>query len=407
MRAKALIVGILIVSSLLIFLIPTQNVRASSNNTTIINQNTLDIDGDQDAWNTWMDWSNYMDKNGNIHHDPVQMSYVDGKPLLLFNIYMYRKTATGWLHLSTQSITITVRNVYNYVIGFTGFQKSTITIENCREVVLGLKFTNPENNNQQIGWLYDTQVSADGFSKIDFYNYVYDASEGTPIQLQGGKGSEVDFMGDSLDIESNTMVEEPGIVIQDVNVVNFDASGVCFIGEHSPDLWLENVEEFFFNHNITLNNKYYSYGDANWTYGGIGVVEGNVGFLLRGHDYNYIYIENAHIGVAFENDGKGEAFNNSPYVIFENVDEKYAYNYGKYENSEQYPNFWYGIAALTGILVSIAWVREGILWFSDSPEKKQLAKEMFWKVSVGTILLAMVVFGYQAMINLVNWLFGG
>ena len=401
---KALLVGILIVSSLLIFLIPTQNAKAD---TTIIQQNTLDIDGDQDAWNTWMDWSNYMDSNGNIHNDPVQMSYVDGKPLLLFNIYMYRKTATGWLHLSTQSMTITVRNVYNYVIGFTGFQKSTIIVQNCKYVVFGLHFTSPENSENTIGWLYDTQINANGFSEVDFYNYVYDSSEGTPIQLEGGKGSEVDFLGDTLDIESNAMVEEPGIVIRDVGVVNFDTNSVCFIGEHSPDLWLENVEEVFFNHDMTLNNKYYSYGDANWTYGGIGVVEGNVGFLLRGHNNSYIYIMNSHIGVAFENNGQGEAFNNSPYVIFENVDEKYAYNYGRYENSEQYPPFWEGISALTGLLVAIAWVREGILWFSDSEERKLLAKEMLWKVSVGTLILAVIVLGYPAMFELVNWVFGG
>ena len=121
MRMRALLVGILIVSSLLIFLIPTQNAKAD---TTIINQNTLEIDGDEDAYDTWLDWSNYMDSNGNIHNDPVKMTYINGEPLLLFNIYMYRKTATGWLHLSTQSMTITVKNVYNYVIGFTGFQKS-------------------------------------------------------------------------------------------------------------------------------------------------------------------------------------------------------------------------------------------------------------------------------------------
>ncbi|ADD08869.1 hypothetical protein [Candidatus Aciduliprofundum boonei] len=404
MKAKALIVGILIISSLLIFLIPTQNAKAD---TTIINQNTLEIDGDQDAYDTWADWSNYMDSNGNIHHDPVQITYINGEPLLLFNIYMYKKTATGWLHLSTQSMTITVKNVYNYVIGFTGFQKSTIIVQNCKYVVFGLQFTNPENGNQEIGWLYDTQINANGFTDIDFYNYVYDSSEGTPIQLDGGKGSDVSFMGDSLDISSNSLVEEPGIVIRDVGVVNFDDNSVCIIDSHTPDLWLENVDEFFFNHDMMLNNKYYSYGDGEWTYGGIGIVEGNVSFILRGNNNSYIYIRNSHIGIAFENNGKGEAFNNSPYVIFENVDEKYAYNYGAYSTSEQYPPFWQGIAAFTGFLVAVAWVREGILWFSDSEERKMLAKEMLWKVSVGTLILAIIVLGYPAMFELVNWVFGG
>lgn len=57
-----------------------------------------------------------------------------------------------------------------------------------------------------------------------------------------------------------------------------------------------------------------------------------------------------------------------------------------------------------GILIAILWVKVAINFFSDDPQRKAQAKEDAMKALLGTILIAMAVFG--AIWAIAGWMVG-
>ena len=62
------------------------------------------------------------------------------------------------------------------------------------------------------------------------------------------------------------------------------------------------------------------------------------------------------------------------------------------------------LGILGGIMIAILWVKVAINFFSDDPQRKALAKEDMIKALVGTIIIAMAVFG--AVWAIAGWMIG-
>ena len=62
------------------------------------------------------------------------------------------------------------------------------------------------------------------------------------------------------------------------------------------------------------------------------------------------------------------------------------------------------LGIIGGIIIAILWVKVAINFFSDDPQRKAMAKEDAIKALVGTILVAMAVFG--AIWAIAGWMVG-
>ena len=62
------------------------------------------------------------------------------------------------------------------------------------------------------------------------------------------------------------------------------------------------------------------------------------------------------------------------------------------------------LGIIGGILIAVLWVKVAINFFSDDPQRKAMAKEDAIKALVGTIIIAMAVFG--AVWAIAGWMVG-
>ena len=402
---------VFLLSFLLLFslLSISTNVKGDDNNQ-IVHQ--ISIDGDDDAYKTWDDWSNYFYNDtswwpgdqSEMNHTQVKEYTPDGTLILLFNSYMYHGAeGGGWERLSPEGTTFTIRNVMKYAVGVTLFRDSSVNIENCKEVVLGMDFHHPYDG---IGWvkgyLGNTQVVVSNFEKLWIYNFSYSKSDGEPLEIDGNGNSTVVIH--SLYIHPSVMVKSEGVGIRNVGKLVFNSSKPIRITNHTPDMTIENVKNIELDQSVILDNRYYSVSDNKWEKSGIGILTKNVKEI--GGD-SAIFIRNCDTGIAFEDNGEGEAFNQSSYVYFVNCTQKYSYGYTYSSLPMGMGDLIGGFQALTGFLVAIAWIRIAIFSTSEKKEKKELAKDMLWKGVIGTIIVAIVVYGYPIMVSIVNYVFGG
>ncbi len=124
-----------------------------------------------------------------------------------------------------------------------------------------------------------------------------------------------------------------------------------------------------------------------------------------------ILLQNLSVGLGVADDGAAEQelvnyINGTGGV---NVDTLISYNTGYVGSYEQFdvPLVFGGFAAIVGLLVSVGWMRIGIMLSSLNQQKKAEAKEMIFRAAVGTIIVAMVLFGWANLMGLANWVFGG
>ena len=384
------------------------SIRADGNNQ-IVNQIT--IDGDDDAYKQWNEWSYYPDNGSwwqspDWHHEPIKEYTPDGTKLLMFNSYMNHKAeGGGWEHLDSGGTTFNIHNVVKYAVGVTMFSNSAINIYNCKEVVLGLSENIPYQGREK-GYLRDTQVVVSNFEKLWLYNFTYTKSGGRPLEIMGNGNSTVVIK--ALYVHPSTMVNGEGVGIRNVGLLRFNSTNDAslLITNHTPALVLEDVKHIRMDlwNDVRINNLYYDVVEEKWTKGGVGILTKNVKKI----DGNMgIQIYNCDIGIAFEDNGTGEALNGTGYVHFHNCTHNYAYEYSYTSLPAGLGDLIVGFQAITGFLVALAWFRVGVNYVSERREKKEMAKEMMGKAAIGSIIVAIIAYGYYIMIGLVNWLFGG
>ncbi len=415
-RSLTIILSFVLLFSLLSI---STNARGDDNNQ-IVHQ--LSIDGDNDAYKQWDDWSYYYNSSsGQIEHNRSYQYTEDGTQLLLFNSEMHHKAeGGGWEFFDGDGTTFTIRNMVKYAVGVTMFSDSSINIENCREVVLGDNFDYPVGNKDiKDGYLINTQVVVSNFEKLWIYNYTYTKSGGEPITIIGNGHSTVIIDATynhkkQFKIYPSVLSNSPGMIVRDVEWLEFDSwYNPVIIANHTPDMVLENIKDIDFanmpsgNSYLILDNKYYSVSDAKWERGGTGIVTKNVSKVIGDSGVKQIIIRNCNIGIAFEDNGTGEGLNNSPYVKFVNCTHNYAYEYSYTSLPAGLGDLIVGFQALTGVFVAIAWFRVGVYYVSERREKKEMAKDMMQKASIGSIIVAIVAYGYPIMVGMVNWIFGG
>ena len=373
-------------------------------------EHQLNIDGDDEAVKEWSDWSNYPDngswfQSSQMQHTANKKYYApDGTQLLLFNSYMNHKADGGYKHLSSDGTTINIRNVVSYAVGVTMFKNSAINIKNCRKVVLGIDAKIPYNGTKK-GYLRNTQVAVSNFEKLWIYDFSYSKSDGRALEIYGNGKSSVFIY--SLDVHPSVMVNSEGVGIRNVKLLQFNSTnGYLRVTNHTPDMAIENVDtiQLYPWNDVEINNRYYSIDEGKWTKSGVGILtkdvrklEGNYGFIIK----------NCEVGVEFENNGTEEGFNTSYHVHFVNCTHNFAYG-GMYSSLPSgMGDMVTGFQYITAVLVAVAWMRIGVYYMSDKREKKELAKDMMQKAAIGSVIVAIVVYGYPIMAGMVNWIFGG
>lgn len=383
-------------------------VSRADNSNQIVNQ--LNIDGDDEAYNTWNEWSWYPDNGSwwqspDWHHEPINEKTPDGTKLLMFNPYMNHKAeGGGWQHFDSSGTTFNIRNVVKYAVGVTMFNNSAISIYNCREVVLGLGEDIPYKGTRK-GYLINTQVVVSNFEKLWIYNFTYTKSGGRPLEIVGNGNSTVVIK--ALYVHSSTMVKAEGVGIRKVGLLRFNTShDALLITNHTPALVLEDVKHIRMDpwSDLVINNRYYDVSENKWTKGGVGILTKNVKKIDGDMS---IQIYNCDVGIEFENNGTGEALNGTWYVHFHNCTENYAYGGTYTALPAGLDDLILGFQAVTGFLVALAWFRVGVHYVSERREKKEMAKDMMSKAAIGSTIVAIIAYGYYIMLSLVNWIFGG
>ena len=427
-RSLTLILSFVLVVS--VISVVSGDVKGDTQNKIVYN---LSIDGDMDAYIKWSDWSNYV-KNGSwwspgssIEHHTTINEFVNENGeefrFLLFNGDMNHKNYGIWEHFSHNGTTITIKNVYNYAVGVTRFKNSHIDIENCRYVVLGESLFFKDSDLDRDGYLDNTDITITNFEELYIYDFTYYKSSGIPPLTIVGNGKslvniDIDrglVNGASFKISPSSMVNTAGVIIQNVEQVEIQSlSSDAVITNHTPDMVLRNIHYVQFinipgagSSHMVINNIHYSIKDEKWERGGIGIATENVKKVIGDSGVKQITIENCDTGIAFGNNGSNEGFNNSPYVEIINCNRDYSYGY-----SYSYERITTGEAetgwqAITGVLVAVAWFRIGMWYMSDKKEKKELAKALMGKAAIGSVIVAIIVYGEPIMAGMVNWLFGG
>lgn len=84
--------------------------------------------------------------------------------------------------------------------------------------------------------------------------------------------------------------------------------------------------------------------------------------------------------------------------------------YAEYSN-EIYPinvgSAFAGLTAIVSVFVAVGWIRVGSMLMTTDPQKKKQGKDMLFKASVGTIIVAFVLFGWANALGVFNWIVGG
>ena len=142
------------------------------------------------------------------------------------------------------------------------------------------------------------------------------------------------------------------------------------------------------------------------------------GYLLNGSlidAYLHSGIKFMHLatGVGVPDNGTNEKslvdyIQNSAGAV-EDVDSLVAYHLGyiSSESTVNTPLIFGGFSAIVGVIVAVGWMRIGAMMHSINREKREQAKDMIFKASVGTIITAMVLFGWANLMGLMRWIFGG
>ena len=412
-------VAVFIIIFFLIFLFSTLPSAKGSDEYVEIHE--LVIDGDATANGEWHAWSYYLTSSPEYDH-PIYYQ-TNG---IIFTSYMYKKVDGGWAHLAREHTTIIIKNVMHTKIRVSMFSNSTIIIENCWHVVLGtdlwayIPALTSSNISEQVsfikiihreGFLQNTLIVAKNVGILEIGNYSYTLMDGTPITVERAKYVNITKNSRYFRIYASVLVNSPGMVIRNVGNLTF-ASTDMKINAHTPGLLLENIWKVHVNKNLEINNEHYviENGTREERGGGIGILTQHVRSVGSDTGAYKITISHCEVGIAFENNGTGEAFNNSAVVVFSDVDKNYVAHYGEPQHHFVFISFKTlipGLQAITGTLVAIAWLRVGALYFSESSDKKVLAKEMMKKASIGTLILVLIVYGYPVMEALLKWVFGG
>ena len=248
-------------------------------------------------------------------------------------------------------------------------------------------------------------MAVSNFEKLWIYSFNYSKSDGRVLEINGNGKSSVFIY--SLDVHPSTMVDGEGVGIRNVKILRFNSTdGPLRVTNHTPDMVIENVDtvQLYPWTDVEINNLYYSVDEGKWTKSGIGILTKNVGKLEGNLGF---VIKNCDVGVEFENNGTGEGFNTSYHVHFVNCTHKFGYGETYIPLPSGMGDLVSGFQYITAVLVAVAWIRIGAYYMSDKREKKEMAKEMMEKATIGTIIVAIVIYGYSIMVEMVNWIFGG
>ena len=117
----------------------------------------------------------------------------------------------------------------------------------------------------------------------------------------------------------------------------------------------------------------------------------------------------AGLGVPDEGQNESELVEYINATPMQNVDNPVLYNarYLGEETTMNVPLIFGGFSAIISVFVAIGWMRIGIMMHSVNQQNREKAKDMIFKASIGTIISAMVIFGWANLVGLMNWVFGG
>ena len=119
------------------------------------------------------------------------------------------------------------------------------------------------------------------------------------------------------------------------------------------------------------------------------------------------------IGVGVADNGSNEGslieYMNATSATIIDVDKIVVYDVGYISETGamNVPLIFGGFAAVVSLFVTIGWMRIGIMMHSVNQQNREKAKDMIFKASIGTIISAMVIFGWANLVGLMNWVFGG
>ncbi len=125
-----------------------------------------------------------------------------------------------------------------------------------------------------------------------------------------------------------------------------------------------------------------------------------------------IRLKNLTVGLGVPDDGRNESelveYINAT-ALKENVEHPIAYHVGFIGGYAYFdtPLVFGGLSAICSLFVAIGWIRIGFMMFSRDHQKKTQAKELLKNATIGTIIVAMVIFGWANLMGLFNWIFGG
>ena len=194
--------------------------------------------------------------------------------------------------------------------------------------------------------------------------------------------------------------------------------------------YTETKDYKLFNNLLKLHAVFSNFTVKSNTTGDINVIQGNnityvehqgmilylqgylgTGSSLTGQIPSGIMMRNLTAGLGVPDEGQNEKelieyINATPMV---NVDKPVEYNarYLGEETTMNVPLIFGGFSAIIGVFVAIGWMRIGIMMHSVNQQNREKAKDMIFKASIGTIISAMVIFGWANLVGLMNWVFGG
>ena len=370
-----------------------------------------------------------VDING-VFIQPSPYSRIDGSALSLKNVDIVM--VHRYNVLSRYMYDLTLKNVREFILGGT--------------IVFNGSYTDPTTGNSEVygtgiygNCVNETKEGSDAISAKIGKNYsgflsahavgAYNESNQTfvgiiknvSILVRGLSPNKVALMG--------ITVQENIRVVARVNLTSNDTSQrIIYLNALKRDYHVKNQK---FNEDIRVHAVYSNLKVQTNTTGIIKFFNGTngtkyilhrdmklnlTGTLLSGSYVIGTYSQrlifrnlSAAIGVADDGSDEKELLRMVNNSILTNVGSRVKYHIGVVDEHEEFnvPYIFGGFSAIVGLFVTIGWIRIGIMMLSMDSSKRAQIKEMLNRAIIGTIITAMVIFGWANLLGVFNWVMGG